>query len=131
MAKLKLPRYVKAAKNRHGTVYYYLRRPGHALVRLSGSPYSTAFMDAYDAAMSGQQRKPIGASRTKAGTFDALRVAYYESAEFKILRPSTRATYRNWIDAFCEKNGDNPAVALRRLDIQKMVDAKAEKPAAA
>lgn len=130
MVKLKLPRYVKAARNRHGSVYYYLNKPGHALVRLPGSPYSTTFMDAYDAAMAGQ-REPIGASRTKAGTFNALRVAYYESAEFKILKASTKGTYRNWIDAFCEKNGNNPIAALRRLDIQKMVDAKAEKPAAA
>lgn len=131
MAKLKLPRYVKAARNRHGALYYYLRRPGYALVRLPGSPYSTAFMDAYDAAMAGQEREPIGASRTKPGTFNALRVAYYGSAEFKILGGSTQATYRRWIDSFCEKNGGNPAAALRRTDVQKMVDSKAATPAAA
>lgn len=130
MAKLKLPKYVKPTKNRHGTTYYYLRRPGFTPVRLPGSPYSSAFMDAYDAGMAGKPA-PIGASRTKAGTFAAVRIAYLESADFKILKPSTQATYRNWIDAFCEKNGVNPIGALRQEDVFAMIDAKAKTPAAA
>lgn len=131
MVKLKLPRYVKAAKNRHGAVFYYLRRPGYALVRLPGSPYSTPFMDAYDQAMAGQERAQIGASRTKPGSVKAVWVAYKQSADFKILKPSTKATYLGWGERFVEKNGDNPMAALSRLSVQKMIDAKAEKPAAA
>lgn len=131
MARLKLPRYVKAARNRHGSVYYYLNRPGYALVRLPGSPYSTAFMDAYDTAMSGQQRSPIGASRTRPGSVKAVWVAYKESSDFKILKPSTKATYTNWGERFVEKNGDNPMSALTRLSVQKLIDAKAEKPSGA
>lgn len=131
MVRLKLPRYVKAAKNRHGTTYFYLRRPGYAPIRLPGSPYSTAFMDAYDAAMSGQQREPIGAKSTKPGTVKAVWVAYKASSDFKILRASTKATYLGWGERFVEKNGDNPMAALGRLTVQKMIDAMAEKPAAA
>lgn len=131
MARLKLPRYVKAAKNRHGTVYYYLNRPGFSLVRLPGSPYSTTFMDAYDQAMTGLQRQPIGARSTKPGSVKAVWVAYKESADFKILKAATKGTYRGWGERFVEKNGDNPMSALTRLSVQKLIDARAEKPSAA
>jgi len=131
LSRLRLPRYVKPVRNRHRTLYYYLRRPGFALVRLPGSPYSTEFMDAYDAAMAGQERDPVGAKRTKPGSVNALAVAYYGSAEFKLLKPSTQATYRNIIDRFREKNGGNPMAALSRTSVQKLVDAKVETPAAA
>lgn len=131
LGRLRLPRYVKPARNRHGTVYYYLRRPGFALVRLPGSPYSTEFMDAYDAAMTGQQREPIGAARTQAGSVSALVIAYYDSAEFKVLKPSTQATYRNIINRFREKNGANQVSALTKSSVQQMVDSKVATPAAA
>ncbi len=131
MAKLRLPRYVKPVRKKDGRTYYYLNRPGFPLVRLPGTPYSTAFMDAIEAALQGQERAPIGARSTKPGSVKAVWVAFKESADFRVLGVSTQATYRRWGDAFCEKNGDNSLAHLTRGAVQKMMDAKAATPAAA
>jgi hypothetical protein len=79
MGRLKLPRYVHAFTDRHGKARFYLRRPGMRRVPLPGLPYSTEFMDAYSALMSGEAPpKPgAGSSRTKPGTLNALLVAFY------------------------------------------------------
>jgi hypothetical protein len=64
--RLRLPPCVHAFMDRHGKARFYFRRRGFKQTRLPGLPYSTEFMDAYQAALesSSASRIEIGASRT-------------------------------------------------------------------
>ena len=86
MATIKL-KHVNSFYDRHGKLRHLVRLPGHRAKTLPGAPGSEEFMAAYHAALS-LGRVEIGASRTKAGTFDALIVEYYK-AKFSLmaLRP--------------------------------------------
>ena len=97
--------YVHRFKDRHGHVRHYFRRPGSPRVTLPGLPGSAEFMAAYAAALDGK-RVPIGSDRAGVGTFNALAVAYYSSADFAQLATVTKATYRNVIEGFRAVHGD-------------------------
>ena len=125
----KLP-YVHRFEDRHGHVRHYFRRPGFPRVSLPGVPGTRDFMAAYDAAMRGE-KPPMGASRTEPGTFDALVVLYYQSAEFKGLALSTRTSYRNLIEGFRAENGKKRLADFTREDIRQAIAAKYATPAQA
>ena len=129
---LKLP-YVQKLKCRHGHQRYYFRRAGYGRVTLPGLPGSAEFMAAYQAAIAGETapKRVVGADRTKAGTFNALAVAYYTSADFKTLALSTQATYRGIIERFRNDHGDKPIAMLEARHIRKILDEKVATPAAA
>ncbi len=129
MTKLQLA-YVHRFKDRHGHVRHYFRRPGFPRVSLPGLPGSAEFMTAYAAALAGK-RVPIGGDRAKAGSVNALAVAYYGSSDFAQLAKVTQATYRNVIERFRAEHGDKPMGGLERKHVQKLMDLKAETPAAA
>ena len=122
--------YVHRFKDRHGHVRHYFRRPGSPRVTLPGLPGSAEFMAAYAAALDGK-RVPIGGDRAGAGTFNALAVAYYSSADFAQLATVTKATYRNVIEGFRAVHGDKPIARLERKNVLQFLDAKAGTPAAA
>jgi len=63
-------------------------------------------MEAYETALAGQPRQ-IGSARMKPGTVRALAVSYFNSPDFRSLRPSSQAIYRGIIDRFCVQYGDN------------------------
>lgn len=130
MTKLPL-RYVQAFRDRHGKWRYYFRRPGFKRLMLPGLPGSAEFMAAYQAALAGENALEVGAGRVEAGTFSALIVAYYKSAEFKSLAASTQHTYRGVIELFRRDHGGKPVARLEAHHIRAMIDAKAETPAAA
>ena len=98
---------------------------------LPGLPGSAEFMSAYDVAVADNTRRQIGAGRTKPGSINALVVRFYQSAAFTRLAPLTQSTYRNIIDRFRAKHGDKPVALLRADDVRRMIDARAETPAAA
>ena len=65
----------------------------------------------------------------------ALAIAYYDSAAFKALKPITQGVYRNIIDRFCRETdkdgqpyGDKSAVTMRPDHIEKLMQARADKP---
>jgi integrase len=124
------PPHVHAFKDRHGHVRYYLRKPGLPRMTLPGLPYSPEFMVAYHHGLAGT-REPIGASRTGAGTINALAVAYYTSANFAGLAKVTKQTYRNVLERFRAEHGDKPVALLQRKHVLGFLDAKASTPAAA
>ncbi len=130
-------RFVKAYKDRHGRLRHYFRQRGRASVTLPGLPGSAEFMAAYQAALKEAPALLPGASRVAAWSFDALAVAYYSSAGFVTLAPSTQATYRGVIDRFRsmdvggESVGNCAVNELRREHVRKLMDRKAEQPAAA
>ena len=129
MTKLQLA-YVHRFKDRHGHVRHYFRRDGCPRVTLPGLPGSVEFMAAYGAALNGK-RAPIGGDRTKAGTFNALAVAYYSGSDFAQLAKVTQATYRNVIEGFRAKYGGLPMASMERKHVLRFMDAKAATPAAA
>jgi integrase len=100
---------------------------------LKGIPWSEDFMRAYAAALEGGKTasSTIGNSRTLTGSFDALCVAYYQSAAFCALQPSTQVLRRGVIEAFRVQHGTKPLRGLTRAHIHSIVGAKAGTPEAA
>lgn len=132
--RLRLPRYVQAFTDRHGKSRYYFRKPGCKRATLPGLPYSAEFMAALELAQSNEAIPPaeiVGSDRTVPGTINALAVAYLNSGDFKSLSESTRTTYRGIIDRLRAAHGDKRVKMLERHHIVRLVNAKAETPAAA
>jgi integrase len=125
-----LPKFVQGFIDRHGKPRWYFRRPGMKRTPLPGLPWSPDFMAAYEAALAGLPLQ-AGSGRVKPGTMRALAVSYFGSAEFRSLRPSSQAVYRNIIDRFCIEHGDKRVALLKREHIVKLLAARAEKPWAA
>jgi hypothetical protein len=125
-----LPKFVQGFIDRHGKPRWYFRRPGMKRTPLPGLPWSPEFMAAYEAALAGQPLQ-AGSGRVKPGTMRALAVSYFGSAEFRSLKPSSQAVYRNIIDRFCIEHGDKRVALLKREHIVKLLAARAEKPWAA
>lgn len=123
-------KHVHTFKDRHGRVRRYFRKPGFPQAPLPGLPGSREFMAAYADALARVKPAP-GSSRTKAGTFNALVVAYYGSAGFVSLAAQTKATYRNIAEALRERAGDLPVATMPKAWVRKVVDEKAARPAAA
>src|SRR5262249_36568276 len=99
-------------------------------VPLPGLPWSPEFMAAYEQALAGQPLR-IGGARTSPGTVRALAVSYFNSSDFRSLKPSSQAIYRGIINRFCVQYGDNRIAGLKREHVVKMMAARAEKPVAA
>jgi integrase len=127
------PKYCHGFIDRHGKPRWYLRRRSFKRVPLPGLPWSPEFMAAYEAAMAGDvaPRVEIGQARTKPGSFSALAVAYYRSAEFTQLSESTKSTYRGIIERLRADYGDKPVARLERRHVAAMIDRRAKTPAAA
>ena len=124
------PKFVHGFIDRHGKSRWYFRRAGFKRVPLPGLPWSPAFMEAYETALAGQPLQ-IGSARTQPGTVRALAVCYFNSPDFRSLRPSSQAIYRGIIDRFCIQYGDNRVANLKREHVVKLMAARAERPVAA
>jgi integrase len=97
-------------------------------------PGSAEFMEAYQAALAGAAAPApleIGANRTKAGTLNTARVAYYKSKKhfIDVLAPATQQMRRNILDAFCSRSapsgqtyGDKRIDHLQPVHIEKLLE---------
>lgn len=124
------PPHVSMYRDRHGKVRWRFRKAGAAEVQTTlpfGSPEWWAW---YFAAEQGE-RLPVGADRTGPGTFDALIATYYESSTWKLLRPATQRAYRGEIERFRAQHGAKRVGDLTAVHINRMMDLKADTPAAA
>src|SRR5262245_40375028 len=106
MAKIKLP-FVNSFYDRHGKRRHQFRRKGHQKKLLPGLPGTAEFMEAYHALLEktggGSLGIEVGASRTKAGTFNALIAKYYKDDAFaKGLAKATQDMRRPIINRFRE-----------------------------
>ncbi len=128
MVKVTLP-YIQRFEDRHGKVRYYTRRPGFTRTALPGTPTSPEFMAAYHDAMA--SKKSVGSEKIKGGSISALIVAYYQSAEWKALQPSTRQSSRLILDRFREAYGEGPANSFKSAHLRRILDKKAATPSAA
>jgi integrase len=109
---------------------------------LTGTPWSEDFMRAYAAALDGvkAQTTNIGASRTIAGTVDALIAGYLDPAStspFKTGAKETQRTRRNILENFRKEygmlplyriSGDKRVMLLTREHVQRIVNKKADTP---
>lgn len=122
-------RFIQRFKDRHGRVRLYLRRKGQKPVALPDEK-DPGFLAAYRSALAATASIPKVA-RVAPGSFEAVARGYLASAKFKQLGASTQAVYRRIIDDLCRKHGDKPAAMMQSSHIRRMMDAKAETPAAA
>jgi hypothetical protein len=132
---VKLPRYVHGFVDRHGKARFYFRRPGFARSPLPGVPWSPEFMGAYQRAISQRPVLRVGSDQVVPRSIRALAINYYDSAAFKALKPITQGVYRNIIERFCRDTdkdgqpyGDKSAVTLKAHNVEKLMEARADKP---
>ena len=125
------PRYTHGYIDRHGKPRWYLRRRGYQSVPLPGLPWSPEFMATYETALSGQEPRQIGASRTRPGSISALIIKFYRSGEWAGLAASTKVTYRGILERFRAVHGHRPVSALEREHIRAIIAKKARTPQAA
>jgi len=122
-------RYVHQFRDRHGHERLYFRRPGHARVKLRGPLGSPEFLADYQAAVAAlEPRQPF---QPPAGTMDALAVSYLRSTAFHGLGASTQAVYRRIIGQIRAAYGGLGVAGLQRQHVARMIEKRAETPAAA
>ena len=135
MASIKL-RYVEVQRGRDGkTRYWYFRRNG-CRWRLPGDPLSEAFAAEYRHLLqhtnaNAPSAAPIDRRAYVPGSFGALVADYFRSANFKDVKPSTRAEYRRVLESLQLAHGENPVRQLRRRHVRKMRDERTDTPGAA
>ena len=111
---------------------YYFRKRGHKQVPLPGMPGALEFEAAYAAAMAGGPLpSDIGTKRIRAGSLDALVIAYFSSPAFLALAPATQSTYRGILESFTKEHGGKPLALLTRKHLEAMLAHKMRAPAAA
>jgi hypothetical protein len=117
-------------------------RKGGFSVYIRGTPWSEDFMRQYAAALDGVKAQPsnIGASRTVAGSVDALIVSYLNpgsTSPFKTGAQETQRTRRNILENFRKEygalplyriSGDKRVMLLTREHMQRIVNSKASTP---
>lgn len=133
MTRKRLPKYVSEFRDRHGKWHVRFRKKGQASYYFKNQPWSDAFMQEYQACLSGKNAPKIqpGRARMVPGSISSLIVAYYCSPDFSNLSDTTKTTYRGIIERFREQHGDKLVRNLKRPHIQALVSAKAKTPAAA
>jgi len=124
-------RFVKAYVDRHGKARHYFRKPGCKSVVLPGLPGSGEFMAAYAAAAANTPRVEVAARRTRAGSLNAMIIGYLGTAAFHNLAPASQQTYRRIFEPMRRDYGDMSVATLARKHVVRMLNAKAEHPAAA
>jgi integrase len=128
---IKKPIYTHGFIDRHGKARFYFRRPGFKRSPLPGLPWSPEFMEAYQAALVERPRLEIGASRTVAGTVNAVVIGYFGSAAFQNLAPASQRQYRGILERLRREHGDKRIATLERRNVIALLSAKAGAPAAA
>ena len=124
------PKYCQGFEDRHGKIRWYYRRPGYARTPLTGLPWSPEFMASYEMAAQGEKLE-VGKSRNKPGSVGALIASYYRTPDFTNLGDVTKRTYRNILERFRAENADKRVAMLQRKHVQKIINDRAETPAAA
>ena len=127
-----LPKHCTHVVDRHGKRRVKFRRRGVSQY-LTGIPWSEDFMRQYAAALEREtnHRAGVGASRTIPGSFSALCVAFYNSAEFAALKTSTQRQQRGVLERFRRDHGHRRLADLKRIHLSAIVGSMSKTPAAA
>lgn len=124
------PAHVSCYRDRHRVLRWRFREPGKPQSQTREAFGSAAWWAWYDAAVTASAA-PIGASRVKPGSVNALAVAFYASSDWAQHQPTTQKTYRGIIERFRAKHGDKSVATIQAHHIRGMLDAKAATPSAA
>ena len=140
--RLNLP-YLMTDTDRHGNDRLFVRRHGRK-IRLRAQPGTSAFTDAYGAALAALEGDPVPERLKRAGapsgTFGWLAAAYFASVEFTILPPTSQSTRRGIIEACLrepikpsspDKIALCPLALLSAAHVRLLRDRRADKPGAA
>ena len=131
------PKYVHGYIDVRGKPRFYFRRAGFPRVPLPNLPWSPEFMAKYQECMSTAKLVValIGADRIAPHSIRALAISYYDSAAFKALSTTTQGVYRNIIERFCRETdkegqayGDKSVITMKSRHIEKIMEARADKP---
>lgn len=130
--KIKKPQYVHLFTDAREKPRNAFRRAGQKKVPLPWPMYTEEWWKAYHAAFAGtpEPKSSAGASKTVAGTMNALIAEYYQCAEFTSLAASTQATYRNQLEAFRKEHGDGPVAEIKAKHIAAILGEIAKKSTA-
>jgi integrase/recombinase XerD len=124
-------RFVVEDVDRHGNPRLYFRRKGQPKLRLRGLPGSDEFLAAYRAALDASGKDAPRFRCAAKGTFGYVCLAYYATATFKALDPSTQAWRRRALDSISAKHGDKPVALMNAKHVRMLRDEKRELPGAA
>ena len=126
-------KHIDRFRDRHGRLRHYFRIGKGPRHLLPGKPGSQEFMQAYQAALAGEEMPRGPRMRGATGTFDRLVQDYYESADYKRLAKDTQRTYQRIIDTLLrEANIAHRLVAqMTRQHVHLIVGRRAATPAAA
>ena len=126
----KRPPHVSYYRDRHGVMRWRFRKAGLPESQTRALFNSTEWIEWYQGALSGA-RVQIGHDRTKPGTMSALIVDYYTTAKWVQLAPNTRTTYRGILERLRAEHGHRMVADLTSDRIERLLDEKANTPAAA
>ena len=117
----RLPKYVHGYLDRHGRPRHYLRMHGRKKVPLPGMPFSTQFMDAYQAALEAAPPVVIGLKRSVPGTVAEAVARYLGSAAFVTFAVTTQAMRRAILQRFRDEHGDKRIRQMQPEHVAKLV----------
>ncbi len=113
--------------NRGAIRYRYRRRA--VAVYIHGVPGSEQFEEEYQAARDGKRARAGGVGlKAKAGSVNALVVAFYASPEWRNLKASSQASRRRILEKLREKHGDLPVAKMHADYVKRQMIAMAETP---
>src|SRR5215831_4190491 len=128
-----LPKHCTHVTDRHGKHRVRFRRRGVSQY-LTGTPWSEEFMHQYAAALERETSQCVGVGanlKTIPGSFSALCVAFYNSAEFAALKASTQAMQRGVLERFRRDHGHRKLADLKRAHLTAIAGSMKETPSAA
>jgi integrase-like protein len=114
-----------------GKKRYVFRRRGHKQVTVKGKYGSPEFIDNYRSLVDQTAPKTIGQAKARAGTVDAIAIAYFKSEAFDGLARETQKTWRRIIERFRDhatpsgrRYGDNSIATLNEAAIKRFLEGK-------
>ena len=125
----KRPPYLQRQVTRHGKVVWYVRKRPNPRVRIRGEYGSPEFMEAYMAAVNGQEMPKI--VKTSPNSLRWLVEQYRKSSEWLSLSPATKKQRENILSHVLDKAGDVPYQAITKKVITASRDERAATPAQA
>ena len=121
-------KYVDHFYDRHGHERAYFRAPGGKRTPLPLPIGSPAFMDAYNAALSGlhvTERKTGRRAPYKPKSLAALIVEYRKSARWQAIKDSTKGAYHGPLQWLHDRYGEQSIADLTRADVIRIQGIKA------
>ena len=127
-----LPKYVTVFRDRHRKLRYRGRRRGWPTHYFRAAPGTETFSEEYQRWLDGETpRVSIGEQRTIPRSVSALVALFYRRNSWAELKPSTRATYRGWFEAFRVAHGHRLWPDLTPNLVRRLMETKVGAPAAA